>query len=106
MGGVSHAIKKVVSAPFKVVGKVVNSVLGGGAQNVSVNAPDVNAPDVTGAQLAAQTQAEAPESPVLGGENTTLDNKKKKRGKGRLLISRDSSGSTNSSSGSYSGLNV
>lgn len=101
MGGVSHAIKKVVSAPFKVVGKVVNSVLGGGAQNVSVNAPDV-----TGAQLAAQTQAEAPESPVLGGENTTLDNKKKKRGKGRLLISRDSAGSTNSSSDSYSGLNV
>lgn len=103
MGGIGHAIKKVVSAPFKAVGKVVNTVLGGGgSQTVTVDAPDV-----TGAQLAAQTQAAAPEAPVLGGENTTLDKKKKKRGKGRLLISKDSSGGSSSGGGgSYSGLNI
>lgn len=93
-GGIGRAIKRVVSAPFNAVGKVLGV---GGSQTVNVSAPDVSA-----AQVVPSTAAAAPEAPILGTENTTQD-KKKKKGKSRLLINSDSQ-SYNSSG--YSGLNI
>lgn len=93
-GGIGRAIKRVVSAPFKAVGKVLGV---GGSQTVNVSAPDVSA-----AQVVPSTAAAAPEAPVLGTENTTQD-KKKKKGKSRLLINNDSQSSNSSG---YSGLNI
>lgn len=93
-GGIGRAIKRVVSAPFKAVGKVLGV---GGSQTVNVSAPDVSA-----AQVVPSTAA-APEAPVLGTENTTQDTKKKKKGKSRLLINNDSQSSNSSG---YSGLNI
>lgn len=93
-GGIGRAIKRVVSAPFKAVGKVLGV---GGSQTVNVSAPDVSA-----AQVVPSTAAVAPEAPVLGTENTTQDTKKKK-GKSRLLINNDSQSSNSSG---YSGLNI
>ena len=93
-GGIGRAIKSVVSAPFKAVGKVLGV---GGSQTVNVSAPDVSA-----AQVVPSTAAAAPEAPVLGTENTTQD-KKKKKGKSSLLISNDSQSSNSSG---YSGLNI
>ena len=95
-GGIGRAFKKVVSAPFKAVGKVLG---GGGSQTVHVSAPDVS-----GAQVVPSTASPAPEAPVLGTENTTQDKIKKKKGKSRLLINSDSSPSSGNSS--YSGLNI
>ncbi len=103
-GGIGRAIKKVVSAPFKAVG----SILGiGGGQNVSVSAPDVSAAQIvpsTAAQIVPSTASPAPEAPVLGTENTTQDNAKKKKGKSRLLINSDNFPASGSSN--YSGLNI
>lgn len=93
-GGIGRAVKRVVSAPFKAVGKVLGV---GGSQTVNVSAPDVSA-----AQVVPSTAAAAPEAPVLGTENTTQD-KKKKKGKSRLLINNDSQSSNSSG---YSGLNI
>lgn len=93
-GGIGRAISRIVSAPFKAVGKVLGV---GGSQSVNVSAPDVSA-----AQVVPSTAAAAPEAPVLGTENTTQDTKKKK-GKSRLLISNDSQSSNSSG---YSGLNI
>lgn len=93
-GGIGRAIKRVVSAPFKAVGKVLGV---GGSQTVNVSAPDVSA-----AQVVPSTAAAAPEAPVLGTENMTLD-KKKKKGKSRLLINNDNQSSNSSG---YSGLNI
>jgi hypothetical protein len=93
-GGIGRAIKRVVSAPFKAVGKVLGV---GGSQTVNVSAPDVSA-----AQVVPSIAAAAPEAPVLGTENTTQD-KKKKKGKSRLLINNDSQSSNSSG---YSGLNI
>lgn len=93
-GGIGRAIKRVVSAPVKAVGKVLGV---GGSQTVNVSAPDVSA-----AQVVPSTAAAAPEAPVLGTENTTQD-KKKKKGKSRLLINNDSQSSNSSG---YSGLNI
>ena len=95
-GGIGRAFKKVVSAPFKAVGKVLGI---GGGQSVNVSAPDVS-----GAQVLPSTASPAPEAPVLGTENTTQDKVKKKKGKSRLLINSDSSPSSGNSS--YSGLNI
>ena len=89
-GGIGRAFKKVVSAPFKAVGKVLGF---GGAQTVNVSAPDVS-----GAQVVPSTASNVPESPTLGTE------KKKKKGKASLLINSDNSRSSGSSS--YSGLNI
>lgn len=94
-GGIGRAIKRVVSAPFKAVGKVLGV---GGSQTVNVSAPDVSA-----AQVVPSTAAAAPEAPVLGTENTTQDTEKKKKGKSRLLINNDSQSSNSSG---YSGLNI
>lgn len=93
-GGIGRAIKRVVSAPFKAVGKVLGV---GGSQTVNVSAPDVSA-----AQVVPSTAAAAPEAPVLGTENTTQD-KKKKKGKSHLLINNDKQSSNSSG---YSGLNI
>lgn len=93
-GGIGRAIKRVVSAPFKAVGKVLGV---GGFQTVNVSAPDVSA-----AQVVPSTAAAAPEAPVLGTENTTQD-KKKKKGKSHLLINNDNQSSNSSG---YSGLNI
>lgn len=93
-GGIGRSIKRVVSAPFKAVGKVLGV---GGSQTVNVSAPDVSA-----AQVVPSTAAAAPEAPVLGTENTTQD-KKKKKGKSRLLINNDNQSSNSSG---YSGLNI
>lgn len=95
LGGIGKAITKVVSAPFKAVGKLLGA---GGAKNVSVSAPDVSA-----TQVVPSTASAVPEAPVLGTENTTQD-KKKKKGKSRLLINNDSSPASGNSS--YSGLNI
>lgn len=94
-GGIGRAIKRVVSAPFKAVGKVLGV---GGSQTVNVSAPDVSA-----AQVVPSTASPAPEAPVLGTENTTQDTRKKKKGKSRLLINNDSQSSNSSG---YSGLNI
>ena len=96
LGGIGKAITKVVSAPFKAVGKVLGA---GGGQTVNVSAPDVS-----GVQVVPSTASPAPEAPVLGTENTTQDKVKKKKGKSRLLINSDSSPSSGNSS--YSGLNI
>lgn len=94
-GGIGRAIKRVVSAPVKAVGKVLGV---GGSQTVNVSAPDVSA-----AQVVPSTAAAAPEAPVLGTENTTQDTRKKKKGKSRLLINNDNQSSNSSG---YSGLNI
>lgn len=94
-GGIGRALGKVVSAPFKAVGKLLGV---GGGQSVKVSTPDVSA-----AQVVPSTAAEAPEAPVLGTENTTQDTTKKKKGKSRLLINNNSQ---SSSSSGYSGLNI
>lgn len=94
-GGIGRAIKRVVSAPVKAVGKVLGV---GGSQTVNVSAPDVSA-----AQVVPSTAAAAPEAPVLGTENMTQDTKKKKKGKSRLLINNDNQSSNSSG---YSGLNI
>ena len=91
LGGIGKAITRVVSAPFKAVGKVLGI---GGAQTVNVSAPDVSA-----AQVVPSTASDVPESPTLGTEK-----KKKKKGKASLLINSDNSRSSGSSS--YSGLNI
>ena len=96
LGGIGRAFKKVVSAPFKAVGKVLGI---GGGQTVNVSAPDVS-----GAQVVPSTASPAPEAPVLGTENTTQDQVKKKKGKSRLLINSDSSPASGNSS--YRGLNI
>lgn len=88
LGGVGKAIKRVVSAPFDIVG----NVLGFGKQ------ADVSAPNVSAAQVVPNTASNVPESPALGTE------KNKKKGKASLLIDRDNSSSSGSSS--YSGLNI
>ena len=95
LGGIGKAITRVVSAPFKAVGKVLGV---GGSQTVNVSAPDVS-----GAQVIPSTEAAAPEAPVLGAENTTQDTRNKKKGKSRLLINNDSQSSNSSG---YSGLNI
>lgn len=94
-GGIGRAFKRVVSAPFKAVGKVLGV---GGSQTVNVSAPDVSA-----AQVVPSIAAAAPEAPVLGTENTTQDTRKKKKGKSRLLINNDNQSSNSSG---YSGLNI
>ena len=96
LGGIGKAITRIVSAPFKLVGKAFGA---GGAQTVNVSAPDVS-----GAQVVPSTASPAPEAPVLGTENTTQDKVKKKKGKSRLLINSDSPRSSGNSS--YSGLNI
>lgn len=95
-GGIGRAFKKVVSAPFKAVGKILGV---GGSQTVNVSAPDVS-----GAQVVPSTASPAPEAPVLGTENTAQDKVKKKKGKSRLLINSDNSPASGSSN--YSGLNI
>ena len=95
LGGIGKAITRVVSAPFKAVGKVLGV---GGSQTVNVSAPDVS-----GAQVVPSTASPAPEAPVLGTENTTQDTRNKKKGKSRLLINNDSQSSNSSG---YSGLNI
>ena len=87
LGGIGKAIKRLVSAPFKVVGNVL------GAGGASVSAPDVSA-----AQVVPSTASNVPEAPALGTE------KKKKKGKASLLINSDNSRSSGNSS--YSGLNI
>ena len=88
LGGIGKAIKRVVSAPFDIVG----NVLGFG------KTADVSAPNVSAAQVVPNTASNVPESPTLGTE------KKKKKGKARLTIDRDNSSSSGISS--YSGLNI
>ena len=88
LGGIGKAIKRVVSAPFDIVG----NVLGFG------KTADVSAPNVSAAQVVPNTASNVPESPTLGTEN------KKKKGKASLLIDRDNSRSSGNSS--YSGLNI
>ena len=95
-GGIGRAVKRVVSAPLRVVGKVLGV---GGSQTVNVSAPDVSA-----AQVVPSTASPAPEAPVLGTEDTTQDKAKKKKGKSSLLINNDSSPASGSSN--YSGLNI
>lgn len=93
LGGIGKAFKRIVSAPFKLVGKVLGS---------GINA-NVSAPAVSATQVVPSTAAAAPEAPVLGTENTTQDTRKKKKGKSRLLINNDSQSSNSSG---YSGLNI
>lgn len=88
LGGIGKAIKRVVSAPFDIVG----NVLGFG------KTADVSAPNVSAAQIVPSTASNVPESPTLGTE------KKKKKGKASLLINSDNSRSSGNSS--YSGLNI
>lgn len=94
IGGIGKAIKKVVSAPFKVVGSLLGA--GGGTANVATQ-------DVSGVDIQASTASQSPESPLYGSD-TSLD-KKKKRGKSGLLIQKNSSGKS-SNGGNYSGLNI
>ena len=93
LGGIGKAIKRVVSAPFDIVGNVL-----GFGKTADVSAPNVSAPNVSAAQVVPNTASNVPESPTLGTEN------KKKKGKSRLIIDRDNSRSSGSSS--YSGLNI
>lgn len=88
MGGIGKAFKRIVSAPFELVGKV----LGAG------KTADVSAPNVSAAQVVPSTASAVPESPTLGTGG------KKKKGKSSLLINRDNSRSSGSSS--YSGLSI
>lgn len=88
LGGIGKAIKRVVSAPFDIVG----NVLGFG------KTADVSAPDISAAPVVPSTASNVPESPTLGTE------KKKKKGKASLLI--DSNNSRSSGNSSYSGLNI
>lgn len=88
LGGIGKAFKRIVSAPFELVGKV----LGAG------KTADVSAPNVSAAQVVPSTASAVPKSPTLG----TGD--KKKKGKSSLLINRDNSRSSGSSG--YSGLNI
>lgn len=89
LGGIGRAFKRIVSAPFNIVG----NVLGFG------KTADVSAPNISAAQGVPITASDVPESPALGTEK-----KKKKKGKARLLINSDNSSSSGNSS--YSGLNI
>lgn len=88
LGGIGRAFKRIVSAPFELVG----NVLGYGSK------ADVSAPNVAAAPVVTSTASNVPESPALGTGN------KKKKGKASLLINSDNSRSSGSSS--YSGLNI
>ena len=96
LGGIGKAITKVVSAPFKAVGKLLGA---GGAKNVSVSAPDVSA-----TQVVPSTASAVPEAPVLGTENTAQDKATKTPGQSRLLLNSDSSPASGNSS--YRGLKI
>lgn len=88
LGGIGKAIKRIVSAPFDIVGHVL------GVDKTA----DVSAPNVSAAQVVPSTASNVPESPALG------TGKKKKKGKASLLINSDNSRSSGNSS--YSGLNI
>lgn len=94
LGGIGKAIKRVVSAPFDIVGKVL-----GFGKTADVSAPNVSAPNVSAAQVVPSTASTVPESPALGTEK-----KKKKKGRASLLINSDNSRSSGNSN--YSGLNI
>ena len=81
LGGIGKAIKRVVSAPFDIVG----NVLGFGTT------ADVSAPKISAAQVVPSTASNVPESPTSGTE------KKKKKGKASLLINSDNSRSCDNS---------
>ena len=87
-GGIGRAFKRIVSAPFELVG----NVLGFGKQ------ANVSAPNVSAAQVVPSMASNDPGSPALGTEN------KKKKGKASLRINRDNSRSSDNTS--YSGLNI
>ena len=88
LGGIGKAIKRVVSAPFDIVGNVL------GFRKTA----DISAPKVSAAQVVPSTASNVPEAPTLGTE------KKKKKGKASLLIDSDNSRSSGNSN--YSGLNI
>lgn len=88
LGGIGKAFKRIVSAPFELVGNILGYD----------NKANVSTPNVSAAQVVPNTASAVPESPALGTEN------KKKKGKASLLINRDNSRSSGSSS--YSGLNI
>lgn len=90
-GWLGHAVKSVVSAPFKIVGGVVNTLTGGGQQ---YSAP---APSST-----QQVQVGAAPAPTLAEEaeyGSSVANQKKKRGKNSLYVSSSTSGSSSGGTG-------
>lgn len=79
---------KVISAPFRAVSSVLGS--GGGEQ---VRASDY--PTVTGRDLVTSTEAQQPQSAVMGEDTDTLYGTKKKRGTASLYVkSKNSGGNT------------
>lgn len=81
---------KVISAPFRAVSSVLG--LGGGEQ---VRASDSVYPTVTGRDLVTSTEAQQPQSAVMGEDTDTLYGTKKKRGTASLYVkSKNSGGNT------------
>lgn len=87
---------KVISAPFKAVSSILGMGGGGGAQ---VRASETVYPTVTGRDLVTSTEAQQPQSAVMGEDTDTLYGTKKKRGTASLYVKPNN----NSGSSSYTG---
>lgn len=89
---------KIISAPFKAV----SSILGGGSGGETVRASESVYPTVTGRDLVTSTEAQTPQSAVMGEDTDTLYGTKKKRGTASLYVKpNNSSGGT-----TYTGANM
>lgn len=88
---------KIISAPFKAV----SSILGGGGGE-TVRASEAVYPTVTGRDLVTSTEAQTPQSAVMGEDTDTLYGTKKKRGTASLYVKSKSSGSGTA----YTGANM
>lgn len=81
---------KVISAPFRAVSSVLG--MGGGER---VSASESVYPTVTGRDLVTSTEAQQPQSAVMGEDTDTLYGTKKKRGTASLYVkSKNSGGNT------------
>lgn len=85
---------KVISAPFRAVSSILG--IGGGGH---VRAYETVYPTVTGRDLVTSTEAQQPQSAVMGEDTDTLYGTKKKRGTASLYVKPNN----NSGSSSYTG---
>lgn len=85
---------KVISAPFRAVSSILG--MDGGDR---VSASESVYPTVTGRDLVTSTEAQQPQSAVMGEDTDTLYGTKKKRGTASLYVKSNN----NSGNSSYTG---
>lgn len=93
---------KIISAPFKAVSSILGGGGGGGGGGETVRAAEAVYPTVTGRDLVTSTEAQTPQSAVMGEDTDTLYGTKKKRGTASLYVKSKNSGSGTS----YTGANM